>query len=297
MEVLNISKIKFKTLESYELNKDIFNTECKLFILDNKITRKLLKIFYIDEGVYFGNKLLTINSLINEKDNMNIDELVMPEKLVIVGKKVAGFSMPYINSENLQIILNSFEVPLSEKIRFLKEVGEILNVVHNTKPFNNDFYLSDIHEGNFIYDKDSKKIRVVDLDGCKIANNVASPIKYLSTNKNISNFEYKYQRNDDGFYIPNLDSEYFCFIMMILNTISHHQINNLSLCQFYSYLQYLRDLGVSNELLDYFNNLYSCAPNELPLEALDELCSNKNIIKAQYSVFDYIQKKKVNRKF
>lgn len=293
MEALVINKAKFKKLEQLKLNKEIFNTECQLFILDSKVTKKLLKIFYIDEGVYFGNKLLTINSLIDAKEEINMEELMLPEKLVVVGNKVAGFSMPFINNKNLQTILKSKEVPLATKIKFLKEVGKIIEQVQNIKPYNQPFHLSDVHESNFIYDLNKKIIRAVDLDSCKIVNNEASPINFLSTNKTIHNFPHKYYKNENGIYESNTNTEYFCFVIMVLNTISYNQINHLSISDFYMYLQYLRDLGFSNELIDYFSNIYTNSPNKIAIDSLDEISYNKKAARAHHKVFEYKYKKNI----
>ena len=294
METLVINKTNYKKLKKLELNKDICNTECKLFILDNKVVKKLLKIFFINEGVYFGNKLLTINSLIDAKDEINIKELILPEKLVVVGDKVAGFSMPYINNYNLQLILSSKDVPISQKIIFLKEIGKIIEKIQYIKPYNKAFYLSDIHESNFIYDLEKKIVCAVDLDGCKITNNEPSPIKFLSTNKNVSKYPYKYPQKENNVYIPNSNTEYFCYMMMILNTISYNQINHLSESDFYLYLQYLKDLGFSHEFLSQFYTIYTNSNNKFEIDTLNEIPSNNNIAKAHYKVFKYNYKKYFN---
>ncbi len=290
MRALVLSKTKFENLKKYVLDKNIANTECKLYLLDLKLKKKLLKIFYINEGLYFGNKLLTINSLIDQKDNIGIDELVMPNELVVVQNKVAGFSMPYIENNNLQLVLQDYNVSITEKIKLLKQVGKILETVVNTFPYNKPFYLSDIHEGNFIVDNNNN-IKVVDMDGCKIANNDPSPIKYLQTNPNLNN-SHKYIV-DEGIYKPNINSEYMCYMIMILNTISHTQINKLTLETFYEYICYLRKLGFSYELLEHFSNIYTEANNENPLKLLDEITYNKKTPRAHYKVFEAIRKKSI----
>lgn len=291
MKTLVISKNKFASLKEFILNKDIINTESKLYLWDSKINKKLLKIFFNTEGLYFENKLLTINSLIDAKDSINIEELVMPEKLVVVKNKVVGFSMPFIENDNLQIILNNLNIPISTKIDYLKQVGQLLERVKKNRPFNQAFYLSDVHEANFIYDKQMNQIRAVDLDSCKIANNKPSAIKYLSTNPNVDAINYKYIKDKDDLYKPNSNSEILCYIMMILNTISRKQINGLSSIEYFSYLFYLRDLGFSYELLDLFGKIYTGSKNVSPHELLDEISHNKNTPRAHYKIFEYINKK------
>ncbi|MDD4706327.1 MAG: hypothetical protein PHS24_03865 [Bacilli bacterium] len=294
METLVINKTNFNKLKKLQLDNGIYNTECQLFILDNKIVKKLLKIFYINEGVYFSNKLLTINSLIDAKDEINMEELILPEKLVIIGNKVAGFSMPYIDNINLHTILKSKDVPISNKINLLKDIGKIIEKIQYIKPYNQTFHLSDIHEANFIYDFDKKIVCAVDLDSCKIVNNEPSPINFLVTSKNVDNYPFKYPKKENNVFMPNSNTEYFCYMMMILNTISYEQINRLSEIEFYMYLQYLQDLGFSYEFLNPFYNIYTNSNNKFEIESLDELSFNQNVSRAHYKVFKYNYKKYFN---
>ena len=45
-----------------------------------------------------------------------------------------------------------------------------------------DFYIGDIHEENIMVDKNGN-VRIIDLDSCKILNNLASPTRYLQSLK------------------------------------------------------------------------------------------------------------------
>lgn len=294
METLIINKSCFKKLEKAQLDNGIYNTEGELYILDNKIVKKLLKIYYINEGVYFGNKLLTINSLIDAKDKINMEELILPEKLVVIGNKVAGFSMPYIDNINLQSILNNKNIPIPIKIHLLKKVGKIIEKIQFIKPYNQAFHLSDIHESNFIYDFNKQMVQAVDLDGCKIANNDPSPIKFLVTNQNVDSYPFKYPKKENKVYMPNTNTEYFCYMMMVLNTLADEEINRLSESDFYLYLQYLKDLGFSNEFLSQFYNIYTNSNNKFALESLDEVPLNESVPRANYKVFKYNYKKYFN---
>lgn len=85
MKAINLSKHAFSSLQEFNIGKDILNTECKLYFYRDGLSTKLLKIFYIKQGNYFGNKLLTINSLMDSKKEIDIEEVVYPEKLVVVG--------------------------------------------------------------------------------------------------------------------------------------------------------------------------------------------------------------------
>ena len=80
MEVINLSKKRFESLEPYELPANIFNTEAKMYTLPIKnrwqTVNKILKRLYITSGPTFGNKLQTINSLIDLKEEIDIPEIV-----------------------------------------------------------------------------------------------------------------------------------------------------------------------------------------------------------------------------
>lgn len=120
MDIINISKRRFETLEPLVLPNSVFNTECTLHILPQKskweANPRLLKKFYITNGIRFGNKLHTINALLDCKETIDIPELVMPEKMVAINGEICGYTMPLIDSINLVEVLKSFDVPSEDKI-------------------------------------------------------------------------------------------------------------------------------------------------------------------------------------
>ena len=63
---------------------------------------------------------------ISKKDRIDIKELVLPERLVVSDKSVIGYSMPYIDGIDLSILLNSENIDIKEKIKYLKQIGTIL---------------------------------------------------------------------------------------------------------------------------------------------------------------------------
>lgn len=283
MEVINLSSKKLASLPVYNPGDNIVSSESIIYVYKSSNILLLLKKFFITEGLSFGNKLLTINTLIDNATSINIPELVLPQKLLVVGDEVCGFSMELIDSINMHNILCDSKVSLEDKINFLKQIGKIIERVNKTKVCAQSFHLGDIHEANFILEKKTMKVRAVDLDSSKIVNNNPFPIKYMCINNNLSNLRYKYPVNDEELVIPNYNSELFCYITMILNTISNSPIYRLSIEEYYSYLQYLRDLGLSNEILDCFYKIYTGASNLMPLELLDQI--PKKFYQADYKVY------------
>ena len=155
----------------------------------------------------------------------------------------------------------------------LKEIGYLLEKTMKIEGLQGSFYLGDIHEGNFIYDIEKGMYRAVDLDSCKIGNNNPSSSQYLSLNRKLEDFPNKYPVfNMDpfiSFYINNENTTVLSYIYMILNTMSKVKVHDLSVEEYYNYLQYLKDNGVPSELIDMFALIYTQSKNKIDIEALD----------------------------
>lgn len=94
--------------------------------------------------------------------------------------------MPYIENVNLEVLLKDKNVDNDFKRILLKQIGDILIQMkkireHGVVP---QFYLNDLHEGNFIYNLKDKKINVTDLDSCRIGGNYPFAAKYLTLKQN-----------------------------------------------------------------------------------------------------------------
>ena len=125
---------------------------------------------------------------------------------------------------------------------------------------------------------------MIDTDSLKIGTNIPTIAKYLTPLSKI-NVVAKYQRYYDGWeniIQPDQNTEIYCYIVMIFNLFFGDNINNLTINEFYNYLEYLSDLGISNELLDIIGYIYTGHDNINPYEYLDELVpyygrTNKNV--------------------
>ena len=137
MEVVNITKNGLKKLKKVSLGYGILNTEADLFIMKTKdkwnIEYKMLKTLFCTEGANFSNKLFTINELIDNRSVININELVLPEKLLIVDGQVNGFIMPYIENTNFEEILNDINISNLQKIEYFKQISHILHKMDNLR--------------------------------------------------------------------------------------------------------------------------------------------------------------------
>lgn len=281
MNVMNISERKFNNLERFVLPNGVFNNESELFYIDEKNKwekrRFLLKKLNNDFGIILSNKLFTVNELITNKDIIGISELVIPDKLVSVHGKIVGFTIPLVNGNNFGEVLSNDSISVSDKIKYFKEIGYILENMKYVRQYTllNDFYLNDIHENNFVLNNDTGKINVVDMDSCKINNNMTMVSLRLSPFSNIYDFN-KYEKEESmcgGCYKPSYNTEMYSYIIMFLRFISNYRINEMDVSSYYAYMEYLHKLGISYELIDILASIYSEKDNVNPYLLLDEFIS------------------------
>ena len=276
MQIINMSKTKLNSLEPLILPKNVTSTECELFKYPYYGKEKLLKKLHRTDGIIFANKLYTIEALNANKDSMP-SNFVLPESLVSINKKIEAFTMKYIKGINLSVILNNPDITYEEKIRYLKSIGRILEQMQNIRKYTNlnNFYLGDIHEDNFLVERDKQEVYIVDLDSCKIAGNKSFPGRYLTNSSLIKYNNTKYQtlsQTDDlADYKIDENTDIYCYIIMILNYLYDGRVDRLSLDKFYDFINYLEDIKVNIELIECFNKIVVGGNNINPCNYLDTL--------------------------
>ena len=276
MQIINMSKTKLNSLEPLILPKNVTSTECELFKYPYYGKEKLLKKLHRTDGIIFANKLYTIEALNANKDSMP-SNFVLPESLVSINKKIEAFTMEYIKGINLSVILNNPDITYEEKIHYLKSIGRILEQMQNIRKYTNlnNFYLGDIHEDNFLVERDKQEIYIVDLDSCKIAGNKSFPGRYLTNSSLIKYNNTKYQtlsQTDDlADYKIDENTDIYCYIIMILNYLYDGRVDRLSLDKFYDFINYLEDIKVNIELIECFNKIVVGGNNINPCNYLDTL--------------------------
>ena len=276
MQIINMSKTKLNSLEPLILPKNVTSTECELFKYPYYGKEKLLKKLHRTDGIIFANKLYTIEALNANKDSMP-SNFVLPESLVSINKKIEAFTMKYIKGINLSVILNNPDITYEEKIHYLKSIGRILEQMQNIRKYTNlnNFYLGDIHEDNFLVERDKQEIYIVDLDSCKIAGNKSFPSRYLTNSSLIKYNNTKYQtlsQTDDlADYKIDENTDIYCYIIMILNYLYDGRVDRLSLDKFYDFINYLEDIKVNIELIECFNKIVVGGNNINPCNYLDTL--------------------------
>lgn len=276
MQIINMSKTKLNSLEPLILPKNVTSTECELFKYHYYGKEKLLKKLHRTDGIIFANKLYTIEALNANKDSMP-SNFVLPESLVSINKKIEAFTMKYIKGINLSVILNNPDITYEEKIHYLKSIGRILEQMQNIRKYTNlnNFYLGDIHEDNFLVERDKQEVYIVDLDSCKIAGNKSFPGRYLTNSSLIKYNNTKYQtlsQTDDlADYKIDENTDIYCYIIMILNYLYDGRVDRLSLDKFYDFINYLEDIKVNIELIECFNKIVVGGNNINPCNYLDTL--------------------------
>lgn len=276
MQIINMSKTKLNSLEPLILPKNVTSTECELFKYPYYGKEKLLKKLHRTDGIIFANKLYTIEALNANKDSMP-SNFILPESLVSINKKIEAFTMKYIKGINLSVILNNPDITYEEKIHYLKSIGRILEQMQNIRKYTNlnNFYLGDIHEDNFLVERDKQEIYIVDLDSCKIAGNKSFPGRYLTNSSLIKYNNTKYQtllQTDDlADYKIDENTDIYCYIIIILNYLYDGRVDRLSLDKFYDFINYLEDIKVNIELIECFNKIVVGGNNINPCNYLDTL--------------------------
>lgn len=301
MEIIKMSNKKFNELEPLSLSNNVYNTEAELYFYQDKNKwqneKKVLKKLFLDEGNIFSNKLYTINSLIDNRSVINMEELAIPEKLAVVSSKVVGYTMPYVEGTNLADVIFDKNVSHKEKIEYFKQVGEILEKIKNIRKHTDidDFYLNDLHESNLIINKETNKINIVDMDSCRINGNKPFATRYLS-GQGLRKLPNKYHVNEDnkylGYIIANEDTDLYCYNIMVLNYLFKGSVNRLTEEEFYTYLQYLERIGIPNELVYCFSKLYLYMDNVNIKDYLD-MIDETSMYLANKKVFENYHNKKI----
>ena len=296
MQIYNISKKHFNSLKPYKLECGVYNTEARMYEIEIKkkyeTELKLLKKLYTTYGQVFSNKLYTINSLIDNKDKIDLEELVVPDKLCSVNNEIVGFLLPLINNNNLSVILRDPKIDFNSKLDYLKQIGSLLEKMKYLREYSelDDFYISDLHEGNIIVEKGTNKIKVVDLDSCKICHNTPQMAVYLNRNSYIATLPNKYRIMDNSNNLmPDENTDLYCYNIIILNTLYGKRTISMEISDYFDYIEYLEEIGYPEPLVESFRALYSMKDNVNPYRYLDYIPADYG--RAGYKIFELNRKK------
>ena len=306
MYTISMSKKKFETLVPLELDKEVTNSEAKMYRFNYRGKEKVFKNLHRLKGSIFANKLYTLEMLSTYKDVLP-SSFVVPDALCAVNGSITGFTSDYIDGINLQVLLNNPKVDLNTKIYYLETIGNILEQLKHIRDNEevDGIFLNDLHAGNFIVTP-SNELKVVDLDSCKICGNKPFASKYLSYNpsvdpqakpKHLFNHSKKYQifekdqpkeyYSELGYIDADENSDLYCYIITIMNFLYGASMNKMTMDEFYDYLHYLGELGFKKKMIDCFERIILDCDNTNPRNYLSDLRGQYEMVgKANHRIYE-----------
>ena len=283
LRIDNFSNRQFKKFAALQLSDKITTTESEQFIYLEKdsnkfVHKKLIKKFHNDTASNMRAKFDIVSKLLENSEYLNIPELVLPESIVTIEGEPHGIKMPLIESNvNMALLLRNPKVNTKQKIKYLKEILRIIQKVEDIYELQDEYFLGDIQESNFILDIDEQIIKAIDLDSSYFNGLTIFPSRYLAGNKMIRKFEHKYPMDASHLYnIPTRETTYLQFAYMILNSLTNESWHRFSESQYYNSLAQLSSQGMDNKIMEFFESLFS-RPETLQIfpEDLDRIDVSK----------------------
>ena len=204
--------------------------------------------------------------------------------------------MPNIKNIPFHIYMKLKNKTLEYKIEVLKQINDVLLKMKRVRERENmNFYVNDFHEGNLIFNVDTKKINFVDIDSCRILHNLPFPAKYLSSLSLASYLPKKYKVNENLPYkliVADQNSDLYCYALIILNFMGQFDFDKLDITTARLYMEYLKEIGFSDEFVKAFSKPFEeNKENEFLGDYLDEITDEK-LKKTTYPNFkEYVLKK------
>lgn len=262
------------------LKVPVMNTEADMFDIIYKGKKKVFKSLHHNMGPIFANKLYTLEMLNTYKKYIS-ENIIVPDFLVTVDGNIEGFTVPKVEGENLEILLYDDSISRHEQIKALKQIGQILEDMKRIRNYTplTQFYLGDLHAANFILKSSDNELCVVDLDSCSIMGNKPFISKYLTPGSRLISYDKdKYKLCDDynfGYIVPDENTDYYCYIMTILNYLTCGHVQSYSMDDYYDFLNKLNDLGYDRGLIEKFELVVTSRNNENPYEYLETITEDQ----------------------
>ena len=279
MKILNLRMHNLRKLKELPIERGVFNTEALMLILKKNCIKGSIHedhVFkYLDaqeDEIIMSQKVSTVMKLNSRNEYKNIENLIIPDIIVVVNNNIVGFAMPLIrNHKNIGTIINNDNIDTTVKLYYLKEIGNIIDKVHRTEDTNFNLNFGDLNEYNFILDN-SNNVRVIDLDSSYTGDsNPINSAYYLLKNQYLSMVNNKYGATDNGIIIPTDNSDLYCYNMMILNAIAGRSMFKENIDVYYDYINYLKNMGIDENIIDAFNRIYVPVDNSNPKDYLDTI--------------------------
>lgn len=169
MQVINLRMHQLRKLKELKIEDGVLNTEALMLLLKKRtFPDKVERVFkYLDaqeDPDIMSKKIFVVTSLNGKTPYREIEELIIPDSIVYVDGSIAGFAVPLIpNHKNLGALINDRSFPLEKKLKYLVQMGEIIDKVQRINDSNYRFQFGDLNEFNFIINSDDR-VLAVDLD-------------------------------------------------------------------------------------------------------------------------------------
>lgn len=272
MKKINITESEFTNLEYINLF-GTWHTESRLYKspFDNGSIIKIYKLF--DDEKYMKEKRENVENLYYFSIENNIPELTIPTYLLTIDDEFRGIIEPKKIGKNASYYLTNSDTPIKVKIEILKQIGTILEKIHNTSPKYKAAF-GDVHSDNFIVRKTKYSVNTygIDTDSMKLYDINFGAGYYFCDNLFINSFE-KYEKGYGDSIIPSYQTDIYSYIMMILEVIADDEcIVDLDVNKYKKYIDYLDRLGFNSDLLKCFLSIYDNKVDNInPLPYLDSL--------------------------
>lgn len=271
---IHLSQEEFTELENFHPSSKAPNNEGSFKIIKIDGQTKLIKTHYYTRKMDTIKTNLNILITYKEAIKQAIPELLLPEDYVYREIKTGvSYTLKILHGTNLYDILHDETVSPKKKIDLLKKVGKTINRFGNIPNFPYSIHIGDLHEGNIMVTKNNK-IKIIDTLSCYINESSCEPqaSKYLELSNEIhnSNLLDKYKQGY-GIVIPNRNTDIFCYIYMILNTLASTETIFLSLKDLYNYLGYLEHHKFNKDFLYSVVKLFNREDNINPYEFISTI--------------------------
>lgn len=289
-KTIYLTEEEFKELEDFKVESGVPNTEGTFKKIKIDGQTKLIKRH--TRGKHQELISYNIGMFLKYKDILlkHNSHLVLPEEEVKLKNSYSNiYTLKLIEGIPLQYLLRCDECNF--KIKLLQNLGSILNKFGYIPNFPYNLHIGDLHEGNIILDT-KRNLKIIDTTSLYIENtnhflfdnpNDVPESKYLEYNKEIKKEKYhnKYKKGYLHSIIPSKDSDIFCYIIIILNTLLQLEASMLNYNSLLNYLDYLENIGIDLNFLYSVTTLFSLSPNINPYNYISSI-TNEQLSEAHY---------------
>ncbi len=277
MHVINLRMHELRKLKELPLEAGVLNTEALMLVLRRKsFPDKIERVFkYLDaqdDKSIMSKKIYTVTTLNQLDEYLELQELVIPDAIIYVNNHIGGFGIPLIpEHRNLGAIIHDDNVSLKEKIFYLEQLGNIIDKVERIHLSDNRFQFGDLNEFNFVIDRENQ-VKAIDLDSAYLG--IGEPLHmayYLLKNQYVKSIPEKYKSTSSGIIIPSDNTDLYCYNMILLSALSGENLYRYSIDIYYQYLDYIKRMGLPEQIIRSFQNIYIPKNNINPREYLEDI--------------------------